>query len=231
VSALLAQSTGRAGERTLVVICAYAESLRGPEDPRPFGLPTAAVLWGLDHLLPRRFSDHRVLHRDHFANPRPLPYLLDLVERWACDATASAAPDLLVDGAHPEPGDGEFRAAFGRVERGATARFESEGVPPLLEAAFRGDYDTVVLVHPDALGLGCERLERALLSDPARRVLVVSGRRRAYALGRNARCALRLRRFLARTRLVELLAALAVWPVAGALAAFDAVRGRLGDAR
>jgi len=231
VSGLFAGSFGRPGERVLVVVCAYTEASRGADDPRPYGLVTAFVLRALALVLPGRFADHRALHRDHFANPRPLPYLLELAERFAAEVAPAAPPDLLIDAAFPELEEGAWRGAFARVERGATARFAALGTPPLLADALRGVYDSVVLVHPDALGLGCELLERVLAGDPARRVLVVNGRRRVYALASDARRWLRLRRFLARTRLAELGFALAVWPIAAALALVDAWRGRAEAAR
>jgi hypothetical protein len=228
VTALLAGALGRPGERMVIGICAYTESTREPQDPRPYGIATALVLRGLALLLPGRFADHRALHRDHFANPRGLAYLIDLAARLGAEVVPAAPPDLLIDAAYPELEDGAFRSAFARVERGATARFAALGTPPLLADALRGAHDTVVLVHADALGLGCELLERVLLADPARRVLVVNGRRRVYALTSDARRALRLRRFLARTRLPELGFALAVWPVAAWLALVDAWRSRSG---
>jgi hypothetical protein len=231
VSGLLAGTLGRAGERVLIVICAYTEGTRTADEPRTCGAITALTLRILALVLPGRFADHRALHRDHFANPRPLPYLLDLAERFAAEVAPSAPPDLLIDAAFPEAEEGAWRGAFARVERGATARFAADGTPPLLADALRGAYDTVVLVHPDALGLGCELLERVLVAEPSRRVLVVNGRRRVYALAADARRALRLRRFLARTRLPELGFALVVWPVAAALAAADAWRARREAAR
>lgn len=224
VNGLLAGTLGRAGERMLIVICAYTEAARAPGEPRPYGATTALVLRALALALPRRYADHRALLRDHFASPRSLPYLLDLAVRFAVEVAPADPPDVLIDAAHLEADEGAWRGAFARVERGATARFTSDGTPPLLADALRAAYDTVVLVWPDALGLGCELLESALLADPARRVLVVNGRRRVYALTRSARRALRLRRFLARTRAVELAFALAVWPLAAALAAVDARR-------
>jgi len=231
VNGLLAGTLGRAGERVLLVICAYTEASRTPEEPRPYGAITALSLRLLALVLPGRFAEHRALHRDHFANPRPLPYLLELAERFAAEVAPAAPPDLLIDVAYPESEEGAWRGAFARVERGATARFAALGTPPLLADALRGAYDSVVLVHPDALGLGCELLERALVAEPARRVLIVNGRRRVYALASDARRALRLRRFLARTRLPELGFALAVWPLAAALAVADAWRARRAAAR
>jgi hypothetical protein len=62
----------------------------------------------------------------------------------------------------------------------------------------------VILAHHDALGLGLYSLERALLAQ-FKDTFVINGRRRVYRLDQSAQQEHKLRRFLAQTRLAELL--------------------------
>jgi hypothetical protein len=88
--------------------------------------------------------------------------------------------------------------------------------------------DRVLLLYPDAVGLGWRRIERAVRdAAPARRPIeVLNGRRRRFALDGRTRRALWLRRALERTMLVELVAGAAIVGCAPALWAVDALRGR-----
>jgi hypothetical protein len=89
-----------------------------------------------------------------------------------------------------------------------------------------GRFDTVGLIYADALGLGWSRLEARLRALQARNVVFVNGRRRAMTLDAPAWRALGWRRFLANTRLPELVLAALALPVAAGCAAADALRGR-----
>lgn len=87
---------------------------------------------------------------------------------------------------------------------------------------------TVVLLYPDAIGLGFGHFERDLLrAIPAdAEVQVLNGRRRRFVLDARTQRSLRLRRFLERSMVVEL-AATPVLVLGGiALAGYDRVRGR-----
>src|SRR5262249_21780205 len=81
--------------------------------------------------------------------------------------------------------------------------------------------DTVVLVYPDALGLTFGRLERRLIAEGATNIVIVTGRRRLFPLSSRALRSFRWRRLLASTRIGELMAAIAILPVAAALAGYD----------
>lgn len=81
---------------------------------------------------------------------------------------------------------------------------------------------TIVLLYPDAIGLGWEPIERRLPPD----VRVLNGRGREFALDRRARIALRARRLLERTMLVEAVALVAAAAATPALLAADLLRGR-----
>lgn len=93
----------------------------------------------------------------------------------------------------------------------------------VVESAVEATGD-VVLLYPDAIGLGWERIERELGSATSIRVL--NGRGREFSLDRRARRALKVRRLLERSFVVEaalLAAGIVATPF---LVAADAVRGR-----
>lgn len=62
--------------------------------------------------------------------------------------------------------------------------------------------DELVLLYPDAIGLGFSRLERSIPAST--KVTVLNGRRRSFPLDAKTRRALRFRRALERTYAVEM---------------------------
>jgi hypothetical protein len=94
---------------------------------------------------------------------------------------------------------------------------------PLHEGSDPPAADTTVLLYPDAIGLGFAPLERKLAG---RDVRVLNGRRREFALDADTRRALRFRRFLERTMLVEAVALPLFVLLALPMWVFDALRGR-----
>jgi hypothetical protein len=86
------------------------------------------------------------------------------------------------------------------------------------------DADEIVLLYPDAIGLGFGAIERRLPSGVP--VRVVNGRRRDFALDRRTRRALALRRALERTMAFEAVALAAAAVATPALLVVDLVRGR-----
>ncbi len=88
--------------------------------------------------------------------------------------------------------------------------------------------DTLVLLYPDAIGLGFGALDRAVLRHAAEgaRVAVLNGRRRLFELDRRTRRQLALRRFLERFMLGEALFALGFLCATPVLVAADLARGR-----
>ena len=85
--------------------------------------------------------------------------------------------------------------------------------------------ETVVLLYPDATGLGFGPLERRARSLPGE-LRALTGRRRDLALTPATRRRLRVRRLLERTMLAELLALPVFVAATPVLAAIDLVRGR-----
>ncbi len=93
-----------------------------------------------------------------------------------------------------------------------------------LEPAPPADAAQIVLLYPDAIGLGFGSIERRLPAGVPVRVL--NGRRRDFTLDRRTRRALALRRALERSMIVEsaaLALAVAATPI---LLAADLARGR-----
>jgi hypothetical protein len=85
----------------------------------------------------------------------------------------------------------------------------------------------VVLLYPDAIGLGFGEVENQVekLKAEGTPVMVLNGRHREFVLDRPRRRRLRLRRFLERTMAGEF-AALVPFVVATPLLLLDRVRGR-----
>lgn len=192
--------------RTLILVFAY----HGRDRDRP--TPSR-----LQRLEGAGSHGHLIVHRDHYANPRTAAYQMALVAAAVPVLCGDAPPDLVIDTALGDVGglpDGAERADL------AAPRFWRDG----LAARARG-YQNVVLVYPDALGLGCERAERRLLRECGS-VLVMNGRRRVFRLDESAWSDMDVHRWLARTRAVERLLAVLIRPAGRVLAAWDRMAGR-----
>lgn len=85
----------------------------------------------------------------------------------------------------------------------------------------------VVLLYPDAIGLGFSPLERRMRSLRPASVTVLNGRHRRFAWDPAVRRALRLRRFLSWTMAGELAAGALIVATTPVLLIWDAVRGRV----
>jgi hypothetical protein len=164
---------------------------------------------------------HRIVHRDHYANPRPLPYQMAMVEAAIAVLSPEAPPDLVIDTRVPGALPGEISSRFARI----TSADVTGGALATGALGQSRDYDHIVLVYADALGLGCERGELDALAG-RESVLVINGRRRAFRLDQSRRRRIRLSRWLAHTRLVERALALAMRPLAGAMAGWDQMTGK-----
>lgn len=93
------------------------------------------------------------------------------------------------------------------------------------DAATAAAADRVVLLYPDATGLGWAPVERALLGGGAE-VRVLNGRRRDFALDPATRRRLRLRRVAETALLGEALMTAAVVVATPFLLTWDLLRGR-----
>ena len=107
------------------------------------------------------------------------------------------------------------------------ARFVDVAAEPAWQKE-AGDCETLVLLYPDAIGLGFGAIERKVRRARKGRetAQVLTGRRRRFALTRAVRRGLLMRRLLERTMLGELLFGIVFVVTTPLLLTFDLVRGR-----
>jgi hypothetical protein len=155
-------------------------------------------------------------NRDYAANRRSFSYQLGLTK------------EILSSGGFAEVAlmiDKEFSGAS------ITHEFEQIGHVAIRDIAgitandFIG-FDSVILVYPDALGLGWSGVERKLLTGLKAPLFFANGRRRLMRLDSSTRRRLVWHRFLANSRLAELLLGVIVIPFAILCATVDALRGK-----
>jgi len=163
---------------------------------------------------------HRIVHRDHYANPRPLPYAISLLAAGA-DLLCATQPDVVIDSQWDQDIPAGLAPGCRRIERAdlANAAAWSGGLLADLAA-----YDHVVLMYPDALGLGCAAAERVALARHGS-VLVINGRRRGFRIDGSLHGRLQLRRWLAHSRIAERALAALIQPYAARLARRDREAG------
>jgi hypothetical protein len=165
---------------------------------------------------------HRIVHRDHYANPRPFEYQLALVRSASAHTCSGEPADLVVDRKFEAALSDDVAREFGRVAAAPVADAQEWTQGMLAE---RRTYDHLVLVYSDALGLGCDDAERNALGGRDS-VLVLNGRRRAFRLTRALRLRLRFSRWLAGSRVLERTLAVLIQPFAATLAWTDSVTRR-----
>lgn len=200
--------------RLLIVVCSYRGGIGSPP---PFSVARAMPWLGrlgglLDRLALLNLRQFIASNRDFFANPRTLAYQAGLIEDLLRSAASAQVTIVL---------DRTLEADASRPALDACGKVSVRDTGDLLGGL--GEADAVVVVYPDALGLGWGRLEARLTGVKA---YLLNGRRRILPLDARARRRLRWSRLLATTRIPELVASLAIVPVAAALAAWDALRGK-----
>lgn len=165
---------------------------------------------------------HRIVHRDHYANPRTLAYQVAMIAAARERLTPDEPADLAIDRTLGGDTAAQLAGGFGRVDVADLVhpRLWRDGI-----ATQARSYRNVVLVYPDALGLGCGDAERRILRDRDR-VLVINGRRRVFAVTRSYSYQMDIHRWLAASRAIERVFAAAVRPIASGLAAWDRLQSR-----
>lgn len=149
------------------------------------------------------------------ANPRSVTYMLTLAHDFIEEHAPSASIDLLIN---PEF-ETEIPALLKKwphqivVDHTIT---DTQQNKDLLRT-----YDTVILLYPDAIGLGWGKIERRLAQLNDVTILVINGRRRVFILDREMRCALTLRRLLDLSCLVEIILCIGIFPAAMLTAGYD----------
>ena len=204
-------------KRLLVLLPGYA----APADSEPFADASIAgnvLARLLAKLRQPAARDYVRFYRDFYANPRSPAYMLQCAH--ALFEGGGPQHRTLVLGPNL---DLEADA----TEWASEIRHSEYKLPQSSRdlAALAREYDAVLLLHSDALGLGLGTLEQALDSALPEKVFVLNGRRRLYRLDTTMQRRLRRRRVLAETRIVESVLAQLV-PVAGwVLAGFDRLMG------
>ena len=152
--------------------------------------------------------------------------MMDMARSFIAEIGLVHKPDLVLDRSFAASEDGGWQDSFASVERCSLVEASSLSSSPLLTFAAEGKYDAIAVFYPDALGLGCEVVEKHLVDRAGSEVIAVNGRRRIFPLDPDTRLALRTRRALARTRVPEMAFALIVFPVAAVCAAVDLLLSR-----
>lgn len=195
-------------------VCAYRAS-------RPYSFATALsgfhrlgrVMDGMTAYPLRQFIAN---NRDHAANPRNFGYQLG-VTKEILSFGGSSESTFIIDARFA---DQEITRQFEQL--GPVSVRDMASIAPNDLAA----YNAIILVYPDALGLGWSSLERKLLASLRVPLFFATGRRRLMPLNLSAHRQLRWRRFLANSRVAELLCGALVIPFAISCAAVDALRGK-----
>jgi hypothetical protein len=194
----------------LILVCSYRGAAHAQTGTHLSGWLGRFV----DFMTFRRLREYVAMWRDFAANPRDAAYMRSLAESVVerCDTVLKVVVDSKLDDA-ALPHSEVCPTPIARLDLG---RSGLEQLPAS---------DSIILVYPDPLGLSWNKLEAALRKQ-GRNVFVLNGRRRFFALDAEARRALALRRFLAQTRIMELVAGVFVIPIAALLAVRDKLAGR-----
>jgi hypothetical protein len=158
-------------------------------------LPVVGWFWRF--LTTRNFKSFVRQHRDYYANPRTSAYMAEVLGELIRKTLPDAQVVLLC------AAQDDFPSSW------ASRRLSLKAAPvdysDLIKSLGPGvAFDAAILAHHDPLGLGLYPLERALLAQ-FKDVFVVNGRRRVYRLDQAALDTHKLHRFLAQTRLAEVL--------------------------
>jgi len=155
-------------------------------------------------------------NRDFAANPRTFEYQLGLVKDVLALGRVTETT-CFIDPAFSDQSVQNQFASLGKVEIRDPGSVSGRDLQ---------SFDTVIVVYPDALGLGRSGVEAGLLRSARVPLYFVNGRRRIMPLDSAARRALSWHRLLATTRLTELCLSLLIIPLAMFWAALDALRGK-----
>ncbi|OGG48157.1 MAG: hypothetical protein A3F84_23055 [Candidatus Handelsmanbacteria bacterium RIFCSPLOWO2_12_FULL_64_10] len=141
-------------------------------------------------------------------NPRPAGYMLQQAREFATRFAPNAEVDLLVEAdhlSHLSPSDVSW---LRRVWGGSKGLGSLD--PTLTQELSARNYDALVLLYPDAIGLGWGRTERVLARLRIPTTLVINGRRRVFVWDAESRRALRRRRAAEKLWVAEMALALVI---------------------
>jgi hypothetical protein len=154
------------------------------------------------------------------ANPRSAQYMLvqakALIDHFAPDATA----DILVDDLARQELEKEVLARFQHI-------FLIKNNQSPAELDLTSDYDTLIFLYQDSIGLSWGKLERSLAKLDAEQIIVVNGRRRSFILNGVAKRKLVSHRILEKFWLLETLAIPFIFLIAFMLWMYDLTLGKI----
>lgn len=153
-------------------------------------------------------ASRRQLH-EYRANPRSVEYMLDRATEFKAQSAPGAVADVLVEGETLMP-----EKHYAWIRQIQTVLVDLSG------------YDTVVLLYPDAIGLGWDTLERTVGDLHAQQCIVINGRRRIFIWDHASRRALAWRRLLYRFSFLEGLFAALLFVASVWFAVADLCAGR-----
>jgi len=159
-------------------------------------------------------------HMQYFrANPRDVTYMLRLAYGFLKEHAPSTEVDLLVEATLVDRIPEEFRQ-WPRV-----LSIMQEPDATMVRTLTGGGYDTIVLLYPDAIGLGWGHVERIVAHLNPPHTLVINGRRRVFAWDKKSRRMLTWRRLVESSWVLELVMIPTVLLVSVLLGAWDALAG------
>ncbi len=161
----------------------------------------------------RDFRNYLLHYR---GNPRSVEYMLDVASEFRVKYAANASVELLAEPTLLEMIPERHRSWIKKI-----------WTELRVESLNRNAYDTIIYLYSDAIGLGWGEIERKLLRLKAAQYLVINGRRRIFVWNRDSRRALALRRFIAKTWVLEMLLVPALLCVSGILALYDSLAGEV----
>mgnify|MGYP001006330390 CR=1 FL=1 len=127
-------------------------------------------------------------------NPRNTDYMLALVDEFKTAWVKDGKCDLLIaDSLYNKTSENDF------------AGFEQVFTDIEQVAQKKNEYDTIVYLFTDAIGIGWEKIEPALAALQISQEVVINGRRRIFMLDTESKRALSMRRFFSRAWFFEML--------------------------
>lgn len=136
-------------------------------------------------------------------NPRSADYMLQRAREFTGRFAPNAEVDLLVEAErlpHLSSSDISWLRRVWASEHEGLKNLE----PELIQELSARKFDAVMLLYPDAIGLGWGRTERSLTRLHIPVTLIVNGRRRAFVRDAECRRMLKLRRMVEKLWLVEM---------------------------
>ena len=147
------------------------------------------------------------------SNPRSTEYMLEQANEFHMKYAKEACCDFFLDPRIEEEGPYQHRSWISKE----LTELSSDELA-------KSNYDTIVFLYSDAIGLGWEGVERKMHRLKTAQYIVINGRRRIFVWDATSRRALAFRRLVSRAWWLELFLSPVLWIVAMILAQYDAMK-------